>query len=186
MPLAAGTRLGPYEIRSVLGVGGMGEVYRARDATLNRDVAIKVLIASLAADPDRIARFQREAQLLAALNHPHIGSIYGFVESSIAPADSAREIVGALVMELVEFYGHDGQIMVTPFTVDGEAFRADKPRLWSEGRYMSRGPFDLHPDGERFAVAAPAQTREGARADHVTFVFNFFDELRRLAPAVTK
>jgi Tol biopolymer transport system component len=78
------------------------------------------------------------------------------------------------------FYGHEGQIMVTGFVVDGEVFRADKPRLWSEGRYVSRGPFDLHPDGERFAIAAPAPLRDGARPDHLTFVFNFFEELRRL------
>jgi hypothetical protein len=80
------------------------------------------------------------------------------------------------------FYGRDGQIMVAPYAVDGESFRAEKPHLWSDGRYVSRGPFDLHPDGERFAIAAPVQAREGARLDHLTFVFNVFDELRRLAP----
>lgn len=84
------------------------------------------------------------------------------------------------------FYGHEGQIMVTPFVADGEAFRAEKPRLWSESRYVSRGPFDLHPDGARFAIAAPAQTRDGARPDHLTFVFNLFDELRRLTAAVKR
>ena len=78
MPLSAGDKLGPYEIVSLLGKGGMGEVYRARDAKLNRDVAIKVLPAALANDADSIARFQREAQTLAALNHPNIASIYGF------------------------------------------------------------------------------------------------------------
>src|SRR5437016_5384042 len=89
----AGTRLGPYEIVSLLGAGGMGEVYRARDAKLGRDVAIKVLPASVAADPERLARFEREARLLASLNHPHIAQIHGVEESSG---------VVALVLELVE------------------------------------------------------------------------------------
>jgi serine/threonine protein kinase len=77
MSLSAGTRLGPYEIVAPLGVGGMGEVYRAADSTLKRQVAIKVLPPGLASDPDRLARFQREAEVLASLNHPHIAGIYG-------------------------------------------------------------------------------------------------------------
>src|SRR5262245_36456103 len=89
MPLGPGARLGPYEIVAAIGAGGMGEVYRARDTRLQRDVAIKVLPDALAADPERIARFEREAQLLASLNHPHIGAIYGLEER-------------ALVLELVE------------------------------------------------------------------------------------
>jgi serine/threonine protein kinase len=93
MPLGPGTRLGPYEILSALGAGGMGEVYRARDTKLDRDVAIKVLPEAFAADPERIARFQREAKTLAALNHPHIAAIYGIEESGGTQA---------LVMELVE------------------------------------------------------------------------------------
>jgi serine/threonine protein kinase len=91
--LAPGTRLGAYEILSLIGVGGMGEVYRARDSRLNRDVAIKVLPADVAADRDRLARFEREAQVLASLNHANIGHIYGVDDSSGTPA---------LVMELVE------------------------------------------------------------------------------------
>src|SRR5213078_4354550 len=93
MPLAAGTRLGPYEIIAPLGAGGMGEVYRARDSRLAREVAIKVLPAAMASDAERMARFQREAQTLASLNHPNIASIYGLEESGG---------VRALVMELVE------------------------------------------------------------------------------------
>src|SRR5688572_370770 len=77
MSFSSGARLGPYEVLSLLGAGGMGEVYRARDTKLTRDVAIKVLSAAVADDPERIARFQREAQLLAALNHPNIAAIYG-------------------------------------------------------------------------------------------------------------
>ena len=76
MALAPGTRLGAYEIVSALGAGGMGEVYRATDSRLKRPVAIKVLPDSFAGDPERLARFQREAELLAAMNHPHIATIY--------------------------------------------------------------------------------------------------------------
>ena len=93
MTLAPGTRLGPYEVLSPLGSGGMGEVYRARDGKLGREVAIKVLPESLSADPERLARFEREARVLASLNHPNIAAIYG-VEDSTA--------VKALVLELVE------------------------------------------------------------------------------------
>ena len=93
MSLGAGTRLGPYEIIAPLGVGGMGEVYRARDTTLHRDVAIKVLLAAVANDPDRLARFGREAQVLASLNHPHIAHIYGVEDTGG---------VKALVLELVD------------------------------------------------------------------------------------
>src|SRR6201988_2785209 len=81
MVLAPGSRLGPYEIIAAVGAGGMGEVYRARDTKLGRDVALKILPAAFASDPDRLARFHREAQVLASLNHPHIGAIYGFEDS---------------------------------------------------------------------------------------------------------
>jgi Tol biopolymer transport system component len=91
--LTPGARLGVYEILSLIGSGGMGEVYRARDTRLNRDVAIKVLPADVAADHDRLARFEREAQVLASLNHPNIAQIHGVDDSSGTPA---------LVMELVE------------------------------------------------------------------------------------
>jgi eukaryotic-like serine/threonine-protein kinase len=93
MSLATGARLGSYEIVAVLGAGGMGEVYRARDTRLGREVAIKVILEVFASDPDRVARFQREAKVLASLNHPHIAALYGMEE-----ADGQR----FLVMELVE------------------------------------------------------------------------------------
>ena len=80
MSLSTGSRLGPYEILSALGAGGMGEVYKARDTTLDRDVAIKILPDAFVADPERVARFQREAKTLASLNHPNIGGIYGLEE----------------------------------------------------------------------------------------------------------
>jgi serine/threonine protein kinase len=88
MPLPTGTRLGPYEVLAPIGAGGMGEVYRARDTKLDREVAIKVLPAALAQDPERLARFEREAKVLASLNHPNIAQIYGVEDR-------------ALVMELV-------------------------------------------------------------------------------------
>jgi serine/threonine protein kinase len=80
--LSTGTRIGPYEIVALLGAGGMGEVYRARDTRLSRDVALKILNESFTHDPERIARFRREAQVLAALNHPHIGAIYGLEDAN--------------------------------------------------------------------------------------------------------
>src|SRR5205807_3055278 len=89
-------KLGPYEILAPLGAGGMGEVYRARDHKLNRDAAIKVLPAALANDAQYMARFDREAQMLAALNHPNIATVYGIEQ-------------GALVMELI-----DGEILRGP------------------------------------------------------------------------
>src|SRR5215510_9630797 len=93
MPLAAGTRFGSFEILSLLGAGGMGEVYRSRDTQLNREVALKVLPDIFAHDPERLARFRREAQMLAALNHPNVGAIHGFEDA---------EGRHALVLELVE------------------------------------------------------------------------------------
>ena len=92
MSLAAGDRLGPYETLAPLGAGGMGEVYRARDTRLKRDVALKVLPATLAGDPERMARFEREAQFLASLNHPNIAAIYGVEERAMAGALSYSEL----------------------------------------------------------------------------------------------
>ena len=103
MPLAPGTRLGKYEIAAPLGVGGMGEVYRAHDTTLDRDVAIKVLPDAFATDPERLARFEREAKVLASLNHPNIAAIYGLEKSGETPA---------LILELVE--GPTLQEMLAP------------------------------------------------------------------------
>jgi serine/threonine protein kinase/Tol biopolymer transport system component len=97
MALAPGTRLGPYEILALIGAGGMGEVYRAKDTKLKREVALKVLPEAFAADPERMARFQREAEVLASLNHPNIAQIYGVEDR-------------ALVMELVEGESPKGPI----------------------------------------------------------------------------
>src|SRR5260221_11521538 len=100
MPLSAGHRIGPYEIVSPLGAGGMGEVYRANDTNLGRQVALKVLPPAFANDSERMARFRREAQVLASLNHPNIAAIYG-IEGN------------AIVMELVE-----GKDLAGPLPVD--------------------------------------------------------------------
>ena len=108
MALANGTRLGPYEILSALGAGGMGEVYRARDTTLNRDVALKVLPPEFTLDTDRVARFEREARLLASLNHPHIGSIYGVELGGSTPA---------LVLELIEGDSLDARVRRGPLAL---------------------------------------------------------------------
>ena len=101
MSIGTGSRIGPYEVVSALGAGGMGEVYRARDPRLGREVAIKVLPDLFARDPERMARFDREAHLLASLNHPHIAAVYGIEE--LAPSTgSGQSSVRALVMELVD------------------------------------------------------------------------------------
>src|SRR5262249_36225433 len=91
--LQPGTALGPYRVDALIGAGGMGEIYRARDPKLNRDIALKVLPESLTADAERLARFTQEAKVLASLNHPNIAAIYGFEDSGD---------VHALVLELVE------------------------------------------------------------------------------------
>src|SRR5437867_4224645 len=111
--LAPGSSVGPYRIERLLAVGGMGEVYRARDTTLGRDVAIKILPRHFTADPERLARFEREARLLATLNHPHIGAIYG-----IADAKGVR----GLVLELVEGPTLADRLITGPLPVD-EALR---------------------------------------------------------------
>ena len=109
MPLTPGTTLGPYEIVAPIGAGGMGEVYQARDTKLDRDVALKVLPEAFTSDPDRLARFEREAKVLASLNHPNIGSIYGLEE-----ADGVK----ALVLELIEGPTLADRIKQGPIPVD--------------------------------------------------------------------
>ena len=100
LTLTSGSRLGAYEITAQIGEGGMGQVFRATDTKLKRQVAIKILPPSVAADHDRLARFQREAEVLASLNHPHIAGIYGLEESP--STGSGQATITALVMELVD------------------------------------------------------------------------------------
>ena len=109
MPLSPGDKLGNFDVLSLLGRGGMGEVYRARDTQLKRDVALKVLPAAFSSDPDRLARFQREAELLASLDHPNIGHIYGMVQS---------ERNWALVLALIEGPTLDDRIKQGPLPPD--------------------------------------------------------------------
>ena len=114
MTIEAGRRIGPYEIVAPIGAGGMGEVYRARDTKLGREVAIKVLPDALSADRDRLTRFEREARVLAALNHPNIATIYGVEETAGA---------SALVMELVE-----GETLAEKLSNAAEFWRASVTR----------------------------------------------------------
>src|SRR4029434_10480809 len=109
MSSLAGTRLGAYDVKSLIGEGGMGAVYRGRDTRLDRDVAIKVLLESFAHDPDRLARFEREAKLLASLNHPHIAQVYGLEVS---------DATSALVMELVDGLTLADRIAQGPLPID--------------------------------------------------------------------
>ena len=109
MSLTPGTRLGPYSVTAKIGEGGMGEVWQARDTKLDRDVALKVLPEAFTSDPDRLARFEREAKVLASLNHPNIGSIYGLEEA---------EGVRALVLELVEGPTLADRIKQGPISID--------------------------------------------------------------------
>src|SRR5271169_1717377 len=119
MTIAAGTRLGSYEVVAPIGAGGMGEVYQAHDSKLGRDVAIKVLPEAFAQDPERLARFQREAKMLAALNHPSIATIYGLEQSGgtsylamelVAGEDLAQRIRQSGAVPLDEALGIARQI----------------------------------------------------------------------------
>src|SRR5688572_21854845 len=120
MPIAPGTRLAHYEVVAKLGQGGMGEVYRARDTQLDRDVALKILPESFASDPDRLMRFTREAKTLASLNHPNIAAIYGIEQR-------------ALVMELVE--GQDLSELISDYR-----HRHSAPAAAGPSESSSRGP----------------------------------------------
>jgi len=166
MPLGPGTRLGPYEIQSAIGAGGMGEVYRARDSRLKRDVALKILPESFATDPERLARFQREAEMLASLNHSNIAQIYGIEESN-----GTR----ALVMELVEGETLADRIARGPIPLDealpiakqiAEALEAAHEQGINH-RDLKPANIKVTPEGHvkvlDFGLAKLAETRMGAR-----------------------
>src|SRR4051812_17293496 len=108
MTLQAGTRLGPYEILAVIGAGGMGEVYRARDARLNRDVAIKILPAGFSGDTERLQRFEQEARAAAALNHPNILAVYDLGTHDGAPYIISELLEGESIRECL----HGGPLPV--------------------------------------------------------------------------
>ena len=123
--LASGARLGSYEVIALIGQGGMGEVYRARDTKLGRDVALKILPEALAHDPERLVRFRREAQVLASLNHPHIATLYGLEDGGATPA---------LVMELVD--GRTLREMIDRAPAAGPERAAER----AQGQQMGVGP----------------------------------------------
>ncbi len=120
MPLTPGTRLGVYDVTAQIGEGGMGQVYQATDTKLKRQVAIKILPPSVATDSGRLARFQREAEVLASLNHPNIAAIYGLEESR--SGGSSDLPITALVMELVE--GEDLSQKIEGLRAQGSGLRA--------------------------------------------------------------
>ncbi len=141
MSLSAGTRLGVFEIQSALGAGGMGEVYRAHDTRLGRDVAIKILPEVFAADAERVTRFEREAQALAAINHPHIAAIHGVEQSGPTRF---------LVLELVGGESLDARLKSGPLRVD-EALRltrqiVDALEEARSRRHSQRNPGLVAPD----------------------------------------
>jgi serine/threonine protein kinase len=158
MTLTAGARLGPYEILSAIGAGGMGEVYRAKDTKLGRDVALKILPDTFTHDPERLARFRREAQVLASLNHPHIGAIYGLDEAN------GQQF---LVLELVDGESLDKRIARGAIAVD-EALRIAKQiaealeAAHEEGHHPSRSEASKHrTDQRRPGQGARLRSRQG-------------------------
>jgi serine/threonine-protein kinase len=153
MSLSPGSRIGPYEVLSLLGTGGMGEVYRARDTSLARDVALKVLPEAFALDPDRLTRFRREAHVLASLNHPHIGSIYGLDESHGAPA---------LVLELVEGPTLADRLVLGPLPLD---------EAWPIARQICEALEAAHEHGVVHRDLKPANVK--VRADGTVKVLDF-------------
>ena len=164
MALTPGTRLGPYEVTAALGAGGMGEVYRATDTKLKREVAIKILPPSVAGDHDRLARFQREAEVLASLNHPNIAAIYGLEESGPSTG-SGQAGITALVMELVE--GRDLSEIIAEVAAPRGGGAAVTPEAERVGARSRAHEGSGTPRGEvapRLAVFAEASTAGNAAA----------------------
>jgi len=146
MSLAPGTRIGPYEVTGLIGEGGMGQVYRAHDDRLRRDVAVKALPEIVASDPDRLARFEREAQLLASLNHPNIAAIYGLERSESGPV---------IVMELVE--GRTLDEMLRPAGAPPSALPLAE--AWAIGRQIADALEAAHERGIIHRDLKPANIR---------------------------
>ena len=149
MALAPGSKLGVYEVIAKIGAGGMGEVFRAHDTTLDRDVAIKVLPDAFATDPERLARFEREAKVLASLNHPNIAAIYGLEKS----ADTR-----ALILELVEGPTLQDRIANGPIPLDWSS-SSTGPRSCSSGCRCREPP------GLRWRTAFRRTVAVGREAD---------------------
>ena len=180
MPLRSGIRFGAFEVQRLIGAGGMGEVYLARDVRLNRDVALKVLPEALTLDADRLARFEREAQVLASLNHPNIAAIYGLEE---APADDRGPLQAgrkALVLELVDGPTLADRLARGPLPLDeglavakqiGEALEAAH-RQGVIHRDLKPANIKLRPDGRvkvlDFGLAKLVGPSSAAHDDSVT------------------
>ncbi len=168
MSFEAGTTIGPYEVTGSLGAGGMGEVYRAHDSKLDRDVALKVLPDAFTSDPDRLARFEREAKVLASLNHPNIAAIHGL-------EDLGRQ--HALVLELVEGLTLADLAAQGPMPVK-DAVQGPYAIPFNTGRH-----YDVSPDGSRFLLLRDAGgPGMEAALPQMTIVRNWFEELEALVP----
>jgi serine/threonine protein kinase len=184
MSLSEGTRLGAYEILTLIGAGGMGEVYRARDTKLGRDVAIKVLPEIFSQDKERLARFEREARLLASLNHPNIATLFDLQESDGTHFLVLEFVNGETFAEQIRRGAISLNQALPIFKQIAEALEvAGKPRLIFEEDYEMGGPgfwvnYDVSPNGESFLMIK--RTTEPPRKIHV--VLNWFEELKRLAP----
>ena len=120
--LSPGTTLGPYAVTAKIGEGGMGEVYQATDTKLNRQVALKILPEAFAADPDRLARFQREAQVLASLNHPNIAAIYG-------PEEAEAQQTGSIAYLRQRLDSSGVSLPATPRVADGTPTRRSRAEI---------------------------------------------------------
>ena len=204
MPLASGTRLGPYEILAPIGAGGMGEVYRAADTKLGRQVAIKVIPESFAQDLDRMARF-----VVISPDGKHIGyhevsaeTGRGAFHTYVRPFPAGATGGGKWQISTTPgrfpiwsrsgkelFYETlDGRIMVAEYTAQGDTFTSGRPRQWCDTPVLMTNIFqnyDLAPDGKRFVVlpAVGAVTGGEKTSLHLIFLLNFFDELKRRLPA---
>ena len=175
MSIAAGTWLGTYEIRALIGAGGMGEVYEAHDTKLDRDVAIKVLPERFSRDSERLARFQREAKLLAALNHPNIAAIYGLEQSGsthylvmeLVPGQTLRErVAGGRAIPVEE------ALTIANFEVG-----AVKPLFQTTAlNFGGRWPYDVSADGQRFLINT---LPEQAGSAPITVVVNWMAGMRK-------
>ena len=167
MSLSAGARLGPYETASLIGAGGMGEVYRARDTRLERAVAVKVLPAHLAERPELRARFEREARTVAALNHPNICTLYDVGEATLPdPRSQTPEPLRFLVMEYL-----DGETL---------AARLTRGPLPLDQAFFYYHTYAVSPDGQRFLIPRPVSNLQGdAASSPITVVLNWTAALKR-------
>lgn len=196
-----GTRLGPYEVVALLGAGGMGEVHRARDTKLNRDVAIKVLPDLFVSDPERLARFQREAQVLASLNHQNIAHIrwlaYYSTESGqaqvsvrpfpdvqggrwqISTAGGSRPAWATSGKELFFLDANNAVMAVRVQTTP--SFKADNPSKLFDGPWyagQSGRTYDVSRDGRRFLMIKPSAVGQGSGSPDINVVLNWTEELK--------